>query len=550
MDLISNVFYRTHFDVYPVKENWNVFVEITKYIINWCKYKANLYGISLDWDWKQFRKYGSFDASSMKAYSTQFIDRETKAIYWAAKVYEIVKIDGYADRTWISEFGIEQKDKNYVTFSYTVMYEDKQGYYGKLQPAPTPNIPSIVKYLLTDKWIVCKSGVQALDLFSHEISPGKMQLLYDALNDETRTCPIIYLVANKNGDHLLNSDELAQHLAGNTKIFYSRFPSACQEFCEMIGEDFRCPEGGLRIYQPQIKWKSSDEVFRHIFFTEEKIFEIGKDEFFSILRRAVCENIQYFTSKQLFRYNDCISLYDSFCRKKTQELAAQAADNEFLFNDEARQLLEAKAELEKVKFELQSTLNDLAQKERKNQALKDSLKETAELRNLYTKLQEAQSQLATMRSLPQTPEETVKMFLSIHADKIDFSERGWASLRSCNASNSLLWEVLFDMATILRNLYISDSSINIVREFEQNSRFSLALTEGHETRKSPSLMKLRNDIYAGEKIDIEPHVSFGNFRGDKSKAIRVYFNFHSKSRKIIIGCCGEHLTNYSTKKVK
>ena len=36
MDLISNVFYRTHFDVYPTKENWNVFAEITKYIINWC----------------------------------------------------------------------------------------------------------------------------------------------------------------------------------------------------------------------------------------------------------------------------------------------------------------------------------------------------------------------------------------------------------------------------------------------------------------------------------------------------------------------------------
>ena len=151
----------------------------------------------------------------MRAYTTQFIDKETNAIYWTAKVYEIIKIDGLADRTWISEFGIEQKNKNYATFSYTVMYEDRQGYYGKLQPAPEANIPSIVKYLLTDKWIECKSGCQVLGLSSHEISSGQMELLYDALNDTSRGCPIIYLSANKNGEHLLDNKELAQLLAGN-----------------------------------------------------------------------------------------------------------------------------------------------------------------------------------------------------------------------------------------------------------------------------------------------------------------------------------------------
>ena len=429
----------------------------------------------------------------------------------------------------------------------------RQGYYGKLQPAPEANIPSIVKYLLTDKWIECKSGCQVLGLFSHEISSGQMGLLYDALNDASRGCPIIYLAANKNGEHLLNNDELAQLLAGNAKIFYSSFPLAGQEFCKVIDEGYRCPEGGLRIYQPHINWEKSDEAYRHIYFTEEKISEMGKEELFRVLRRAICENIQYiqyYTSKQLFRYDDCISLYDTFRQKKTQELAEQAADNEFLFNDEARQLREAKAELEKVKFELQSAINDFAQERQKNQALIDCLSETTELRQAVLDLQQAQSQFAMMQSLPQTCEETVKMFLLIHADKIDLSERGWASLKDCCASNALLWEALFDMATILRNLYISDSGIDIVREFEQNSRFSLALTEGHETRKNKDFMKLREDTYAGEKIDIEPHVSFGNFRGDKSKSIRVYYDFHEKSQKIVIGCCGEHLTNYSTKKFK
>lgn len=550
MDLISNVFYRTHFDVYPTEGNQNVFGEITKYIIRWCKYKAERYGITLDWNWSQFRKYGSFDGGMMKAYSTRFVDKERNAIYWAAKVYEIGKSDGFADRTWVSEFGIEQGSSDYVTFSYTVMYEDRQGYYGRLQSAPSANIPSIVKYLLTDRWVVCKSGNQTLDLFSHEIASGEMECLFDALQDEARECPIIYLAANKNGEHILNSEELAQLLAGNAKVFYSKFPLSGQEFSEVVGKEFRCPEGGLRIYQPHIHWENSDEPYRHIFFTEEKISEMGKEELFLILRRAICENIQYYTSKQLFRYDDCIALYDAFRQKKTQKLAAQAADNEFLFNDEARQLRETKAELEKVKFELQKAIDDFTQEKQKNQSLKDSLGETAQLRQSLAALQQMQDRFAAMQTLPQTAEETVRIFLLVHPDKIDFSERGWDSLKECAASSDLLWEVLFDMATILRDLYLSNTSLDMVREFQQKSRFSLALTEGHETRKNNAMMKLREDTYHGDAIDIEPHVSCGNFRGDKSKSLRVYYSFHPNSGKIIVGCCGEHLTNYSTRKFK
>lgn len=119
-----------------------------------------------------------------------------------------------------------------------------------------------------------------------------------------------------------------------------------------------------------------------------------------ILRRAICENIQYYTSKQLFRYDDCISLYDVLRQKKTRKLAAQAADYEFLFNDEARQLCEAKAELEKVKFELQKAIDNFTQEKQKNQSLKDSLGETAQLRQSLATLQQMQVSLPPCRPCP------------------------------------------------------------------------------------------------------------------------------------------------------
>ena len=211
-----------------------------------------------------------------------------------------------------------------------------------------------------------------------------------------------------------------------------------------------------------------------------------------------------------------------------------------------RQLLLLKYMLD----ELQKAIDDFTQEKQKNQSLKDSLGETAQLRQSLAALQQMQDRFAAMQTLPQTAEETVRIFLLVHPDKIDFSERGWDSLKECAASSDLLWEVLFDMATILRDLYLSNTSLDIVREFQQKSRFSLALTEGHETRKNNAMMKLREDTYHGDAIDIEPHVSCGNFRGDKSKSLRVYYSFHPNSQKIIVGCCGEHLTNYSTRKFK
>ena len=550
MDLISNVFYRSHFDVFPVKAGWNVFIEITKYIINWCNFKAKRYGIELNWDWKQFRHHGIFEAGSMRAMSTQFVDRESGARYWAAKVFETVKCDGYADRTWISEFGIEQSNSNCATFSYTVMYEDRQGFLGELQPAPSANVPSVVNYLLTDKMVICKSGQQVLKLSPHDITPGHMDKLRDALQDVSRTCPIIYIAANKMGEHLFDRNELARLVAGNAKVFYSQYPSASDEFNSTIGNIFRCPDGGLRVYQPNIDWTNCDEGYRHIYFTEEKLCEIGLDKIQSILRRALCENIQYYTAKQLFRYDDCISMYNLFRRKEMQDLAAQAQDNEFLFIDEARQLQEAKSELEKVNYELQTALDACELEKQKNVALTNSLNETASLRETVKQLKHTQSKMSTLKALPQSPEEIVDTFLSIHSDKMDFTKRGLNSLRDCPTSGTLLWQVLFCMATTLRDLYILDSGKNIVQSFEQKTNFSLALTEGHETRKNNSLMSLREDTYAGDKIDIEPHVSYGNFRGDKSKSVRVYYAFDPKSKKIIIGFCGEHLPNYSTKNFK
>ena len=58
------------------------------------------------------------------------------------------------------------------------------------------------------------------------------------------------------------------------------------------------------------------------------------------------------------------------------------------------------------------------------------------------------------------------------------------------------------------------------------------------------------DTYNGQEINIEAHIKNGNNDKDP-KSVRIYFAYDSSvADKIIIGHCGKHLDNATTRKVK
>ena len=84
------------------------------------------------------------------------------------------------------------------------------------------------------------------------------------------------------------------------------------------------------------------------------------------------------------------------------------------------------------------------------------------------------------------------------------------------------------------------------------------MTEGKQTKKDSKLMSIRKDTYSykitnGVKkeisIDITPHVGFGNKEPD---LLRVHFHILKDEDicRIVIGHCGRHLDNYTTKTKK
>ena len=136
-----------------------------------------------------------------------------------------------------------------------------------------------------------------------------------------------------------------------------------------------------------------------------------------------------------------------------------------------------------------------------------------------------------------------------YPERLDFTERGWKSLRKeCKASTELVWNALRDLACVAHGLYVSGAR-DIEGEFHARSTFEFASNAGMMTRKDPGLMAQYRDVYQGRELNCEAHVGKGNGHSKDRGDIRVYFAFDRTSGKIVVSSCGPHLDNYSTRKI-
>lgn len=111
------------------------------------------------------------------------------------------------------------------------------------------------------------------------------------------------------------------------------------------------------------------------------------------------------------------------------------------------------------------------------------------------------------------------------------------------------WQILKSVPTVLWGLYFGQSpSQNIPQDYQIETGFELALTEGSMTNKGGKYAKQRLRTYRGEGIYVYPHIK-GHSNSTKD-AFRVHYYVDRKSRIIVIGHCGAHLDTAGTSKAK
>ena len=111
---------------------------------------------------------------------------------------------------------------------------------------------------------------------------------------------------------------------------------------------------------------------------------------------------------------------------------------------------------------------------------------------------------------------------------------------------SIAWQMLFDLANKGHALLLNEQGGDIESEFNDNSRFSLAMTEGKTTKGNAKLMEKREFTHEGSQFSMAPHLKFGN---KNPKMLRLHFAVDNDNKRLVIGHFGDHMKNASTRKM-
>ena len=253
---------------------------------------------------------------------------------------------------------------------------------------------------------------------------------------------------------------------------------------------------------------------------------------------------------------DCKLLNDrSVAEKRKQqyrdkletELLGSAVEKEKFLQEQLNKVDEERFQWELEKETYISQIKNLKSDLFQSRAREDAYREAAAL---SSQRKEALSLVRRISQYPETPEEIANYFIVHFADRIDFTEKGIASLKECTTRPDILWDALYQMSTLLYDLYEDDSIHSVDSEFNRRSTLQFARGEGSMTRKDSRLMREHTDVYHGREIDIEAHIKTSESNPASAKFLRIYFYYDSTIHKIIIGSCGKHLDNYTTQKIK
>lgn len=481
--------------------------------------------------------------------------------FWACKIIESwPSQDGCAPREWTTEIGFEQNSQDSATISIVIYYSDRPGFIGPCEKAPEGSIPKIIKLFVEDQSVDCSIENYPFDLKAKHLTPGDFPDFWKIVCDADRDIPVVYISprgvseTTSAGENLIDPQKLVNLLGPNALVYYADDVDFSREMTQLCWpDDFGCYSGALRIYAPHPRTQDPNDCYRHRYISVRNLTELG-EEVYHILRRALAQDVHFYD--KMFRMEDCKLLNDRVAAEKRKQEYREALEDELLgcTVEKEKSLQEQldKIDTERFQWELdreeyETQIRELKSDLYQSKAREDAYREEATLSN---KRKEALTSVRKISKYPQTAEDVGKYFVIHFADRIDFTENGKASLKDCGTRLDILWDALYQIVTLLYDLYEDDEVKLVDQAFNQKSKLQLARGEGTMTRKDSKLMRQYTDVYHGKEIDIQAHIKTNETNDTSNRFLRIYFYYDSNAHKIIIGSCGKHLDNYTTQKIK
>ena len=564
-ELNSTLFFKGKFGIQTEEKGKDLLWDLVLKIRDWMYYKWRRNGEIIPYDtplWTGLKMGNNLSSENEIVHFKSIYHRDSNAReFWACKIIEAwPSKNGCAPREWITEIGFEQKTETSAVICTVIYYSDRPGFIGPCEAAPIGTIPRIICKYVDDSSIICTTEGYPFNLRATHLVPGDFPDFWTIVCDEKREIPVVYISprriedASSLGVNLIDPQRLMNLLGPNALIFYSDDIDFSREMSLMCNpQSFACYSGGIRIYATHPHISDRDDSYRHRYISARSITESG-DEVYDILRRALAQDVHFYD--KMFRMEDCKALNDRAAAEKRKQEFREILEDELLntavkkeehLDYQLYQIEEERFQWELEREEYEAKIKELKSDLHQSKTREDAYRDAALVSNSR---KAALDSLRSISRYPKTPQEIAEYF-SIHfCDRIVFTERGMASLHDCITEPSVLWDALYQISTVLYDLYEDDNIVLVDQEFNRLSKLRLARGEGTMTRKDASLMRQYYDVYQGKKINIETHIKTNETKETSPKFLRIYFCYDNELHKIIIGSCGRHFENYTTSKIK
>lgn len=481
--------------------------------------------------WSRFKvgTRAELDVSGV-AFESALVQREDGSVSWAGTIRETFREGECAPREWRTSVGFAAREGLASgTVSVAVSYADYSGFLGPILDEPQASVPGLVRGIVECDWLEATTSGLPASLHAIGLGAGDFDAFWRFASKPGRTTPAVLVSPKFDGTvvrHALDVRALAAMLGTSARVYYSIDQDFCAEMdAGLPNLDLRCDGGTVRVYAPLPRFERPEDARRHRFFSFARAQELGEEQLLAILHRALAQ--------QPVRTGQPLGIAEIRSELRVTRVIREARRIETLSKADAQRQIDEALDLS-------------LQLEEENRQL------TAQLSSswtLGTNGGAGAGETVELPSWPKTPEAVGQLMVDAYPERLDFTERGWKSLRKeCKASTELVWNALRDLACVAHGLYVSGAR-DIEGEFHARSTFEFASNAGMMTRKDPGLMAQYRDVYQGRELNCEAHVGKGNGHSKDRGDIRVYFAFDRTSGKIVVSSCGPHLDNYSTRKI-
>ena len=452
-------------------------------------------------------------------------------------------------RQWQTQIGLTHPTNNVIHVAVTTIHW-LPDYVGDEPPPPLPASPNIVRTLISNEQWQAYSGTELLAADPKLLQVGRGDEFLARLTDPNRTCPIVYVSREQNSERfLVEPARLARNLAGMARVYMAENTELNEELEIFLESNFRCGNGMVRVYQPNIRFDLPGDYRRHRFFPRAYIIDRSTFHTEKIIVKGLAR-------RSLTTFPNMVAtLDDVFSRAREARLSSLRAEVESaagqremidLFTEELKKIETRTRVLEDENRMLaaqREELDDKVDRLEYENSIYQQRAATAD--SLDLKLRAQVEAVRNLAKFPENLSEIIKLLAGIYSDRIYFTKRALKSANGYPIDLCVAWECLRSMATVLHDLYFNQqlTAREIAQQFKARTGYDLGLFDSETTKNNEKLAALRQDTFEERSIDISAHVKH---RNSKPNLLRVHFYPHREKKLLIIGHCGDHLDTSKT----